>query len=227
MNKDLLKQLTEIESRGNYLEMSDVLIANVNHAKSDPQYAIYAMKCVAKGGLNKGNNRFVMVGLKMTASSENSGGMFDRLVAKKSNNVIDIGKENMVKLTNSYFLQAIDTVITYGDDIMIDSANSIMKPLYESISRMLKHKATMNYTTYNAIASVICPIGNKIADNIIGSSKSELPGAKAMVESFVLSIMTPLKAFISGFLGLLNGSSIPTGTRRDVNATYKKMKALI
>jgi len=226
MNKELLKQLDEIESRGNYLEMGDVLIANINHAKSDPQYAIFLMKCVAKGGLIKGNNRFIMVGLNMTASSEKSGGMLDRFLDKQSNNVINIGKENMLKLTNSYFLQAIDTVITYGDDSMIDSANSIMKLLYDSISKMLKHKATMNYKTYNAIVSVICPIGNKIADNIVGSSKSELPGAKAMVESFVFSIMNPLKAFISGFLGLLNGSSIPTETRGNVNATYKKLIAL-
>lgn len=227
MNENLKKQLEEIEQRGNYLEMDNVLMANMGLAVNDADYAIYTLKCIMHGGMIIGRNVKVAQALNKSGSSESDGNLLDRILAKKSNDIIDIGKDGLLTLTNSYFIVVIKTAITYGNSDIIDQAAKLICPLYGPIGEMLKHKGDLNFTTYNVVAALMCMLGNTIADSVVQTGKTNFPGSKNIIGGFAESVMIPLKSFISGFFGLLVGSGVPRNIRNQVAETYQKMIKMV
>lgn len=223
MNENLKKQLEEIEQRGNFIEMDNVLMANMGLAVNDADYAIYTLKSIVHGGMSIGRNAQVAQLLNKSGSNERDGNFFDRMLAKKANDVIDIGKGGILMLTNSYFILAIKTAITYGNSDIIDQAAKLICPLYSPIGEMLKHKKTINFETYSVVAALMCMVGNTIADSVVQTNKTNFPGSKNIIGGFVESVMIPLKSFISGFFGFFVGSSVPRNIRNQVNDTYQKM----
>ena len=226
MNENLKNQLAEIEQRGNYLEMSNVLIFNPAPLTNDAECALYALKCVVHGGLSVGNNVKIITQFGMTEQNEAEGNILDRSVARKSNNAREIGKRGIITLTNSYFINAIQTVITYGNSEMIGQAAKIICPLYSPIGEMLKNKCFVSYDTYSCVASIMCELGNMIADGVTNTNKANFPGSKDIIGGFAEFVMTPLKAYLGGFFGLLIGSSVSSTIKNQVKNTYAKMVSM-
>lgn len=227
MNENLKKQLEEIEQRGNYLEMNNVLMANMGLAVNDADYAIYTLKCIMHGGMTIGRDVKVAQALNKSRSSENNGNLLNRILAKKLNDTIDIGKDGLLTLTNSYFIMAIKTAITYGNNNIIDQAAKLICPLYGPIGEMFKHKETLDFPAYNVVAALMCMLGNTIADSVVQTNKTNFPGSKNIIGGFVESVMIPLKSYFSGFSGLLARICVPRNIRNQVAETYQKMIKMV
>lgn len=223
MEETLKKQLEEIEQRGNYLEMNNALRLNMGLALTDADYSIFVLKCILHGGMADGENDMVSRALNGSRENENDSMLINRVLAKKTNDVIDIGRKNVLVLTNSNFILAIKTIITYGKSETIDEAAKLICPLYGPVGEMLKHKGTINFKTYNLVAALMCVLGNTIADSVIQTNKAAFSGSKNIISGFKESIMVPLKSYISGFNGLLVGNGVPRNIRNQVKETYNKM----
>lgn len=221
MNENLKKQLEDIEQRENYLEMDNVLMANMGLAINDADYAIYVIKCILHGGMSSGKQ--FELELKLNVGATSGDGKFDKLFAKKSLKTLNIGKQAILDLTNNYFIRALKTVIAYGNSDIIDQAAKLIYPLCSSIGKMLKHKCVLSFENYNAVASLMCTLGNTIADSVIQANKANFIGSKNIIGSFSEFVIAPLKAFISGLTGLIAGSSVQRDIRMQVKETYKKL----
>lgn len=213
----------EIEQRGNYLEMEDVLMSNLFILETDADFAIWCLKCIASGGMKKGENVRVKAILNSCKQNDRQGNLFDRLINKKGNEMISAGSKSLIVLTNSFFIASLRTVIKYGNNQLLGVTSKIITPFYASIEPMLNNRAFMTSRLYEVVAALMCSIGNQIVDDIVRTNKTNFPASKDIIGGFVESVMCPLNDCKKGILGKLIVSSVPREVLTQVDDTYNKI----
>ena len=159
-----------------------------------------------------------------SVQSSSGDGTLDKVLNKMSSKVGDIGKESILKITNSYLIMGLQTVIIYGDKNIIDKTADLIVTLYAPLREMLKHKGTISFHTYNIVAKVMCMIGNNICNDAAKAGKTDYSGVQKIIGGFIDDIMVPLKAYIKGFIGFMALGSIPSDVRKLIKDTAKKVE---
>lgn len=223
MEKELKKQVDAAISSGNYLQASNLLMPKFMDVMSDVETAEAFINCIIHGALNAGENKKVIQifnELETDGQGTAKDGFFMKLlmkkVDKKSANLVYDNKPAILKLTNSYLLTALQGVLTAGDSDAIERVANQIETLYGPINVLVSSKLFITYKTYNVIGELMCAVGKIMIDAIKATGKKDYPGCKVLVGGFQEKVVVPLIKFISGFVGLLNGSSIPQKIRADI-----------
>ena len=228
----LLKQLSEIEQRKNYLEMEDVINRNIDLMASDPDFCIFVIKCVINGGLASGNNDDIVYELeksKKTGASDIT--LTDKILGKmfnkKSNEQLASGASSVIKLTNANLIDAIRTIVIYGNNERIDQASKLMETLYPGFTPMMNNKIGIGARAYKLVAWTMCEVGKIIMDNVKLTNKVNFPGAKNMIGAFATEVMKPISEYIrGGILGWFMDPDISKELKERIKDTYQKLLSM-
>lgn len=221
---ELTKALTEIESRGNYAEMSDVLLANKKF-RNDADYALFSLKCVIHGGLKAGEDKALCEYLESLYADNSviSGGGFVAKLANKALSKLSekelVTAQNEIRImTNKFFIESIRGVLTYGNNEYIGKVVELTTPIFAKVKNLKNYK----YDFYTVFLPPMCVIGDAIADIAVSTNKQNFPAVKNLAGVFKENVIDVLIKPLGGLFGF----PATADEKRAIKSTCNKLGSL-